>query len=68
MRLKISFETPEQREILSKQLAESFSADYEVEREGEKMLQLVIQPHLFREISDIVRKEKQIYANVTVEI
>ena len=40
----------------------------EIERIGEKMMQLTIQPHLFRDLNNIVKEEKEFYQDVCIEI
>lgn len=42
--------------------------DCEIERSAEKLLQLLIQPHLFRELSNVVNQDKEFYHGTTIEI
>ena len=68
MRLKISFENPDQQAKMKELIEKDHAQDCEVERLAEKMMQLQIQPHMFRELSNVVKDDKQFFAGVTIEI
>ena len=42
--------------------------DFNIERVTEKFMELMIQPHLFREINNIVKADKDFFNGVHVEI
>lgn len=70
MRLKVSFENPPQQEKLQETLnaQHKLGDDFNIERVTEKFMELMIQPHLFREINNIVKNDKDFYNGVHVEI
>lgn len=71
MRLKIIFDNPDQPERLQEELKEQghkVGEDYTVENLAEKFMELQIQPHMFREISDLVKRDKDFYKDVGIEI
>jgi hypothetical protein len=71
MRLKIIFDTPEQPQRLQEELKEQghkVGDDFTVETLAEKFMELQIQPHMFREISDLVKRDKEFYKDVGIEI
>ena len=70
MRLKIGFDNEEQQKRLEAQLRAGHPSaeEFTVERIAEKFMELQIQPSLFREINNIVKQDKEFYANVCIEI
>ncbi len=42
--------------------------DCEIERLGEKMMQLQIQPHMFRDLNNYVKEDKAFFTGVSIEI
>jgi hypothetical protein len=42
--------------------------DFTIENLTDKFLEMQIQPHMFREISDLVKKDKDFYKDVGIEI
>jgi len=61
MRLKISFEQPHQHEKLQEFIQKEHASECEIERVTAQMMQLQIQPHLFRELSNYVKEDKQLF-------
>ena len=68
MRVKISFASEEQRDKMKEELLKNHATECEVEKLTEKMMQLQIQPNMFREINNIVKNEKAFYSEVSIEI
>ena len=69
MRLKVRFDTSEQQVRLEEDLKASHQPDeFSIERLEEKFMELLIQPALFRELNNIVNKDKEFYQNVCIEI
>lgn len=71
MRLKIIFDNPDQPQRLQEELKEQghkMPEDFTVENLAEKFMELQIQPHMFREISDLVKRDKEFYKDVGIEI
>ena len=69
MKVKIGFETQEQQARLEEALKKECTPDdYQVERVAERFMELTIQPHLFRDISNILKADKEAYEKVFIEI
>lgn len=68
MRLKISFENQEQQDKMKEFIEKDHAQDCEIERLAEKLMQLQIQPHMFRELSNKVKEDKQFFNGVVIEI
>ena len=71
MRIKLTFPDPAQPARLQEALISAghkAGEDFLVERGNERFLELMIQPNLFREISDLVKRDKEGYAGVSIEI
>jgi hypothetical protein len=71
MRLKINFDNREQSQQLMEEIKEKghkVGDDFTVENLTDKFLEMQIQPHMFREISDLVKKDKDFYKDVGIEI
>ncbi|CDW78721.1 ribosome maturation protein sbds-like [Stylonychia lemnae] len=68
MRLKISFESQEQQEKMKDFIEKEHQNDCEIERLGERLMQLQIQPNMFRELSNVVKENKEFYNGVVIEI
>ena len=69
MKVKIGFETQEQQTRLAEELKKEFTPDdFQVERVAERFMELTIQPHLFRDISNILKRDKDAYDKVFLEI
>ena len=71
MRLKINFDNREQSEQLMEKIKEKghkVGDDFTIENLTDKFLEMQIQPHMFREISDLVKKDKDFYKDVGIEI
>lgn len=68
MRLKISFAQAGQQERMQELIKAEHTAECEIERATEQMMQLQIQPHMFRELSNYVKEDKQTFAGVSIEI
>lgn len=72
MHLRISFEGQEQAETMHKWLQEKFTSQFTITSEkavDEKVVyEMSIDPSLFREISNLIKSEKDVYQGVTVEI
>ena len=71
MRIKIVFGDPSQSELLQDSLLEhghKLGEDFILERQTERFLEMMIQPNLFREINDLVKKSKDTFHGVSIEI
>lgn len=71
MRLKIIFDNPDQPLRLQEELKEQghkVGDDFTIENLAEKFMELQIQPHMFRGISDLVKRDKDFYKDVGIEI
>ncbi|TNV77250.1 hypothetical protein FGO68_gene9400 [Halteria grandinella] len=70
MKLKIAYENDEQRAKLVEILNQDHKdgEDFTIERMTEKFMELMIQPHLYRDINTIHKKDKEFFANVSIEI
>jgi len=71
MRIKLAFPDPSQPARLQAALVSAghvAGEDFLVERGTERFLELMIQPNLFREISDLVKRDREGYAGVSIEI
>jgi len=70
MKLKISYDNDDQRAKLVEILGQDHKdgEDFTIERMTEKFMELMIQPHLYRDINTIHKKDKEFFANVSIEI
>ena len=49
-------------------LDKNHSKEFEIEKLTEKMMQLQIQPHLYKVLNDLVKDDKQFFASVSIEV
>ena len=72
MHLRLSFLTGEQAECLLKWLADNFANQYTIVSEKtldqKVVVELQIDPALFREISNETKSKKDVYSGVTIEM
>ena len=68
MRLKIAFLNGEQSEKMKTHLESNYKEECEIEKVTEKMMQLKIEPSLYRELNNIIKKDKEFYSEVSIEI
>lgn len=71
MRIKIIFTASTQSEKLLEELVAAghkSGEDFIVDKANDRFLEVMIQPSLFREINDLIKKDKEFFAGVSVEI
>jgi len=49
-------------------LNEEHKNESEIEREGDNMMQVKIEPHLFRDLNEFINKDKAFFDNVSIEV
>jgi ribosome maturation protein SDO1 len=70
MKIKVTFDNQLQREKLEEALSSGHTPgeDFSIEKVSERFMELTIQPHLFRDINMVVKNDKELFTNVSIEI
>jgi hypothetical protein len=68
MRIKMTFVSLEQHEKMRELLLVKYKNDLSVESEGDKLMNLKIEPNLYRELNNIIKDQKSFYYGVSIEI